>query len=61
MVDDYTTKFHQVISHKEIQETKDQLVSRYIGVLRVIIYDTVYIFDPVDISAMHQRTLLVEK
>ncbi|GJZ48798.1 putative nucleotidyltransferase, ribonuclease H [Tanacetum coccineum] len=34
-VKDYTTEFYQLIARNDIQETKDQLVSRYIGGLRV--------------------------
>ncbi|GJV41637.1 putative nucleotidyltransferase, ribonuclease H [Tanacetum coccineum] len=43
-VEDYTTKFYQLIARNDIQETDDQLVSRYIGGLRVQIMDSVNIF-----------------
>nr|GEX15743.1 hypothetical protein [Tanacetum cinerariifolium] len=42
-------------------ETEDQLVSRYIGGLRVQIMEPVNLFDPVTLSDAHQRTLAFEK
>ncbi|GJU53087.1 reverse transcriptase domain-containing protein [Tanacetum coccineum] len=39
-VEDYTSKFYQLIARNDIQETDDQLVSRYIGGLRVQIMDS---------------------
>ena len=60
-VDDYTTEFYQLIARNEIQETEDQLVSRYIGGLKLQIQDTVNMFDPMNMSAAHQRALMVEK
>ena len=59
--DEYTTDFYQLVARNEIQEIEDQLVSRYIGGLRVQIQDTVNMFDPVSVSAAHQRALMVEK
>ena len=60
-VDDYTTEFYQLIARNEIQEMEDQLVARYIGSLRPQIQDTVSLFDPVSMSAAHQRALVVER
>ncbi|XP_050233263.1 uncharacterized protein LOC126681757 [Mercurialis annua] len=60
-VDDYTTKCFQLIARNEIQETEVQLVTRYIGGLRVSIQDTVNLFDPVSLSAAHQKVLQIEK
>ena len=60
-VDDYTAEFYQLVARNEIQETDDQLVARYIGGLRVQIQDTVNLFDPVSVSAAHQRALIIEK
>eukprot|EP00268_Persea_americana_P043447 TRINITY_DN43680_c1_g1_i1.p1 TRINITY_DN43680_c1_g1~~TRINITY_DN43680_c1_g1_i1.p1 ORF type:complete len:213 (+),score=30.45 TRINITY_DN43680_c1_g1_i1:507-1145(+) len=60
-VEDYTTQFYQLVARNEIQELEDQLVARYIGGLRVQIQDTVNLFDPVSVSAAHQRALQVEK
>ncbi|GJY62546.1 reverse transcriptase domain-containing protein [Tanacetum coccineum] len=47
-VEDYTTKFYQLIARNDIQETDDQLISRYIGGLKAQIMDSVNMFDPTD-------------
>ena len=60
-VDDYTTKFYQLIARNKIQETEDQLVARYIGGLRPELQDTVSLFDPISVVAAHQRALVVER
>ena len=60
-IDDYTTKFYQLITRNEVQETEDQLVARYIGSLREQIVETVNFFDPISIFAAHQWALQVEK
>ena len=60
-MDDYTTDFYQLIARNEIQEMEDQLVSRYIRGLKLQIQDTVNMFDPVNMSVAHQRTLMVKK
>ncbi|GKA78787.1 reverse transcriptase domain-containing protein [Tanacetum coccineum] len=41
-VEDYTIEFYQLIARNDIQETDDQLVSRYIGGLRVQIMDSYF-------------------
>ncbi|KAH7575788.1 hypothetical protein JRO89_XS02G0221600 [Xanthoceras sorbifolium] len=46
-VDKYTTEFYQLLVLNEIQETQDQLVSRYRGGLRMQILDMINLFDPV--------------
>ena len=60
-MDEYTTEFYQLIAKNEIQETEDQLMSRYIGGLYLQIQDTVNLFDPVSVSVAHQRALMIEK
>ncbi|GJU98204.1 hypothetical protein Tco_1327475 [Tanacetum coccineum] len=60
-VEDYTTEFYQLIARNDIQETDDQLVSHYIGGLRVQIMDSVNMFDPVTLSDAYQRALAFEK
>ncbi|GJS50947.1 putative nucleotidyltransferase, ribonuclease H [Tanacetum coccineum] len=60
-VEDYTTEFYQLIARNDIQETKDQLVSRYIRGLRVQIMDFVNMFDPMTLSDAYQRALAFEK
>lgn len=56
-VEDYTTEFYQLIARNDIQETDEQLVSRYIGGLRVQIMESVNMFDPVTLSDAYQRAL----
>ncbi|KAK1572470.1 hypothetical protein Q3G72_033030 [Acer saccharum] len=56
-VDEYTTEFYQLLVHNNIQETQDQLVSRYSGGLRQQILDVVNLFDPITVSKAHQRAL----
>ncbi|KAJ0735706.1 putative nucleotidyltransferase, Ribonuclease H [Helianthus annuus] len=60
-VDDYTTEFYQLIARNDIQEPEEQLVSRYIGGLRVQIMEDVNLFDPLTIPEAHQRALAFEK
>ena len=60
-MDDYTIEFYQLITRNKIQEIEDQLVSRYIEGLKLLSQDTVNMFDPVNVSATHQRALMVEK
>ncbi|GKA44864.1 putative nucleotidyltransferase, ribonuclease H [Tanacetum coccineum] len=60
-VEDYATEFYQLIARNDIQETDDQLVSRYIGGLRVQIKDSVNMFDLVTLSDAYQRVLAFEK
>ncbi|GJU20386.1 putative reverse transcriptase domain-containing protein [Tanacetum coccineum] len=48
-------------SGNDIQETEDQLVSRYISGLRVQIMDYVNMFDPMTLSDASQSTLAFEK
>nr|GEZ76962.1 putative reverse transcriptase domain-containing protein [Tanacetum cinerariifolium] len=60
-VEDYTTEFYQLIARNDIQEREDQLVSRYIGGLRVQIMDSVNMFDPVILSDAFQHALAFEK
>ncbi|GKF30535.1 reverse transcriptase domain-containing protein, partial [Tanacetum coccineum] len=60
-VKDYTTEFYQLIARNDIQEIEDQLVSRYIGGLRVQMMDSVNMFDPMTLSYTYQRALAFEK
>ncbi|GJX32580.1 putative nucleotidyltransferase, ribonuclease H [Tanacetum coccineum] len=60
-IEDYTTEFYQFIARNDIQETEDQLVSRYIGGLRVQIMDSVNMFDPMTLSDAYQRALAFKK
>ncbi|GJY21647.1 reverse transcriptase domain-containing protein [Tanacetum coccineum] len=60
-VEDYSSEFYQLIAMNDIQETKDQLVSRYIGGLRVQIMDYVNMFDLMTLIDAYQRALAFEK
>nr|GEX68990.1 hypothetical protein [Tanacetum cinerariifolium] len=57
----YTTEFYQLIARNDIQEREYQLVSRYIGGLRVQIMDSVNIFDPMTLFDAFQRALAFKK
>ena len=46
-------EFYQLILWNEVHEMKDQLVAQYIGDLRVQIQETVNLFDPISVSAVH--------
>ena len=56
-----TTEFYQLVARNEIQETEEQLVSHYIGGLRLQLQDTVNLFDPINVSAAHQKALIIER
>ena len=56
-MEDYTTKFYQLLARNEIHETEDQLVAQYIGGLKVQIQEIVNMVDPIFVSAAHQKAL----
>nr|GEU59358.1 putative reverse transcriptase domain-containing protein [Tanacetum cinerariifolium] len=60
-VEYYTTEFYQLMARNDIQEREDQLVSQYIGGLRVKIMDSVNMFDPMTLSDAFQRALAFQK
>ncbi|KAI9192436.1 hypothetical protein LWI28_022920 [Acer negundo] len=60
-VDEYTTEFYELLVRNDIEETQDQLVSRYCGGLHIQILDMVNLFDPVTVTEVHQRALQLEK
>jgi hypothetical protein len=60
-VDEYMEEFYKYLTRVELAETDDQLVSRYIGGLRQNIQDSLNLFGPINVSAAHQRALLLEK
>jgi hypothetical protein len=60
-VDEYTEEFYKYLTRVDLAKTDDQLVSRYIGGLRQNIQDSLNLFYPVNVSAAHQRALLLEK
>ena len=56
-MEDYTTKFYQLLWRNRVHETEDQLVAQYVSSLRVQIQETVNLFAPTSVSAVHQRAL----
>jgi hypothetical protein len=60
-IEEYTDEFHKLLARVDLSESVEQLVYRYIRGLRPQIQDMVNLFDPMNISAAHQRALLVEK
>ncbi|XP_076914485.1 uncharacterized protein LOC143573508 [Bidens hawaiensis] len=60
-VDDYTTEFYHLVARNDIQETDEQLLSRYVMGLRVQIMDSVNLFDVLKVAEAHQRALAFEK
>jgi len=60
-VDEYTTEFYQLIARIDLGESEDQLVSRYIGGMRIQFQDSLNLFDPISVSEAHQRALQLEK
>jgi hypothetical protein len=60
-VDEYTKEFYKYLTRVDLAETDDQLVSRYIEGLQQNIQDSLNLFDPINVSAAHQRALLLEK
>ena len=61
MVDEYTTKFYQLMAHNDSGETDGQLVLRYIGGLQTQYQDTLNIFDLYSISDAHQKALQLDR
>jgi hypothetical protein len=60
-VTEYTTEFYQLMARSDLMESQDQLVTRYIGGLRLPFQDMLNMFDPVNITEAHQRALQYEK
>ncbi|GFS29833.1 hypothetical protein Acr_00g0008720 [Actinidia rufa] len=61
MVDEYTTKFYQLMARNDLGETDDQLVSRYIGGLQTQYQDTLNMFDLYFVSDAYQKALQLER
>lgn len=52
-MDDYTIELYQLLVRNEIQETEDQLVSRYIRGLWIQIQEMVNLFYPINVFVAH--------
>lgn len=59
-VDEYVTDFFKMLNRVEIQDSEQQLVTRFIGGLRQQIQFTLNLFRPQSISEAHQQALTVE-
>lgn len=59
-VDAYSTEFYELLTRLDNHETPDQLVSRYIGGLRVQFQDTLNLFCPTTVSEAHQQAVTLE-
>lgn len=59
--DDYTTEFYQLLARTDLKKSPVQLVSHYIGGLRLQLQDTLNMFDPLTVAEAHQRASQVEK
>ena len=60
-VDDYSTEFYAFVARVDLSESPLQLVSRYIGGLRLQLQDVLNMFDPLTVSEAHQRASQAEK
>lgn len=59
-IDDYASEFFSLMARNSLTETEEQMVSRFIGGLRLPIQNMLLQFNPLSVSEAHQRALLVE-
>ncbi|CAN1240497.1 hypothetical protein LINGRAPRIM_LOCUS2759 [Linum grandiflorum] len=60
-VDDYSTDFYSFLARVDLNKSPLQLVSRYVGGLRLQLQDVRNMFDPLTIAEAHQRASQAEK
>ncbi|XP_038678354.1 uncharacterized protein LOC119979794 [Tripterygium wilfordii] len=60
-VDDYTEEFYQLVARNDMNESDEQLVTRYIGGLRLEIQDALSLYTICTVFEAYQRALTVEK
>ncbi|XP_022575815.1 uncharacterized protein LOC111215881 [Brassica napus] len=60
-VDEYASEFFTLLARNTLLETQDQLVSRFIGGLRLQIQNHLLLFNPNSVSEAHQRAILIEQ
>nr|GEW90283.1 RNA-directed DNA polymerase, eukaryota [Tanacetum cinerariifolium] len=60
-VDDYSTDFYAFLARIDLNESTTQLVSRYIGGLRLQLQNVLNMFDPLTVAEAHQCALQAEK
>lgn len=59
-VEEYTTDFFHMAARMTTAETQEQLISRFIGVLRSQLQNALQQFNPSTVSEAHQRALAME-
>jgi len=52
-IDKYTREFYQLVARVDLTDSKDQLVSCYIGGMRQQFQDTLNLFDPISVFEAH--------
>lgn len=60
-ITEYTTEFYQLVAWNDLAETKEQMVSRYIGGLHPQYQDTLNLFDLFTVAEAKQKALELEK
>lgn len=60
-MDNYTTKFYQLVACADLVELEDQLVSRYIGRMREQFNDSLNFFDFINVSKSQSTSVTLEK
>lgn len=60
-VDEYTHEFYQLLSRTALIEMPVQLVSRFVGGLRLPLQEILNMFDSLTVSEAHQRAIQAEK
>lgn len=60
-VDEYASDFFSLLARNKLMESEEQLVSRFIGGLRLQIQNMLLQFNPLSVSEAHQRALLIEQ
>lgn len=60
-VDDYATYFFALLAQNDLTKSNDQLVSQFIGGMRLQVQNTLLQFNPKSVSEALQRALLVEQ
>ena len=60
-VDEYTEKFYQLVARVDINETKEQMVARYLSGLKLPIQESLSLHSIWTVSEAYNRALMVEK
>ncbi|GKE52552.1 hypothetical protein Tco_1487708 [Tanacetum coccineum] len=60
-IDEYITDFYECLAQLDLNESLFQLVSHYIGGLRLQLQDVLNLFDPLTVGKAHQRASQAEK